>query len=393
MKKLLLAASFVGLLIGCSEPYTNQESAPVPSNVRSARKGVVPIPGQYIVVLKDEATFRGQDTKMKSKALGLLKKSGADESSLEYIYADALQGFSVKLNQGQLKKLADDAAVAYIEEDFVVTVEQSSDGKGGGVGTTAQPAQTTPWGITKVGGAGNGAGKTAWIIDTGIDLDHPDLLVDATRGFSAFTSGKDRTFDDGNGHGTHVAGTVAALNNTIGVVGVAAGAKVVPVKVLNSSGSGSNSGVIAGVNHVKAKAKAGDAANMSLGGGVSTALDNAVISAAAAGIKFAVAAGNSSASATTSSPARANHPNILTISAHNSSDVFASFSNYGNPPIEFCAPGVSINSTWKGGVYNIISGTSMATPHVCGILLLGPVNSRGAVTGDRDGTPDILATR
>jgi subtilisin family serine protease len=390
MKKSLLAASLIGLLIGCSEPYTQQESAPVPSNVRSARQGVAPIAGQYVVVLKEDAALRGLGAQMKGKALGLLKKNGADEASLGFVYASAIQGFSAKLNPAQLRALAEDDAIAYIEEDFEVTLVQK--GKPGG-GGGSQPAQTTPWGISKVGGAGDGTGKTAWIIDTGIDLDHPDLNVDAARGFTAFTSGKDNTPDDGNGHGTHVAGTVAALNNTIGVIGVAAGARVVPVKVLSSSGSGSNSGVIAGVDYVKANASIGDVANMSLGGGVSTALDNAVISAATAGIKFAIAAGNSSADANTSSPARANHPNIYTVSAHNSSDVFASFSNYGNPPIEFCAPGVSIASTWKSGGYNTISGTSMAAPHVCGILLLGSVKSRGQVSGDKDTTPDQLASR
>ena len=298
--------------------------------------------------------------------------------------------FEARLNPAQLRALAEDGAIAYIEEDYEVTIVQKGGKPGGG---SNQPAQSTPWGITKVGGVGDGTGKTAWIIDTGIDLDHPDLRVDAARGISVFTSGRDTTPDDSNGHGTHVAGTVAALNNGIGVVGVAAGATVVPVKVLSSSGSGSNSGVIAGVDYVAANAKSGDVANMSLGGGVSTALDNAVLSAAGKGVKFAIAAGNSSADANTSSPARVNHANVFTVSAHNSSDVFASFSNFGNPPIDYCAPGVSIPSTWKDGGYNTISGTSMAAPHVCGILLLGPVRTRGSVTGDPDGSPDALAAR
>ncbi|GAB3176826.1 S8 family serine peptidase [Telluribacter humicola] len=111
------------------------------------------------------------------------------------------------------------------------------------------------------------------------------------------------------------------------------------------------------------------------------------------GIKFAIAAGNSSADANTASPARVNHTNVYTVSAHNSADAFASFSNFGNPPIDYCAPGVSILSTWKGGGYNTISGTSMAAPHVCGILLLGSVQTRGSVNGDPDGKPDPLATR
>lgn len=393
MKKSLLLAGIVGLLIGCSEPYNNQEPAPETNVLRSARRGANVIPDQFVVVLKEEGALKGLGAQMKGKALGLLKKHGADGASLDHVYSNALQGFSARLNPAQLRSLSNDDAIAYIEEDFEITIEQKGKGKPGGGTPPPQPTQSTPWGITRIGGAGIGTGKTAWIIDTGIDLDHPDLNVDATRGFSAFSSGKDRTADDGNGHGTHVAGTVAALNNSIGVVGVAAGATVVPVKVLSSSGSGSNSGVIAGVDYVAANAQAGDVANMSLGGGISSALDAAVLSAANAGVKFAIAAGNSSADANSSSPARVNHPNVYTVSAHTIQDVFASFSNFGNPPIDYCAPGVSVSSTWINGGYNTISGTSMAAPHVCGILLLGNIRSRGLVSGDRDTTPDQLASR
>ncbi|NNE46402.1 MAG: S8 family serine peptidase, partial [Rhodothermales bacterium] len=160
---------------------------------------------------------------------------------------------------------------------------------------------------------------------------------------------------------------------------------------LSSRGSGSTSGVIAGVNHVAANGSVGDVANMSLGGGVSTALDDAV-AAAAGGVRFVLAAGNESDNANNHSPARVNGNGIYTISAIDSADRFAWFSNYGNPPVDYAAPGVSIESTWKNGGYNTISGTSMAAPHVAGILLLpGGISVDGTVNGDRDSTADEIA--
>ncbi|MCK5102731.1 MAG: S8 family serine peptidase, partial [Cyclobacteriaceae bacterium] len=226
-----------------------------------------------------------------------------------------------------------------------------------------------------------------------IDLDHVDLNVDASRGFNAFASGRDgKSLDDGHGHGTHVAGTIAAIDNEVGVVGVAAGATVIPVKVLNSRGSGSYSGVIAGIDYVGANGEPGDVANMSLGGPASQALDEAVKDASERGINFCLAAGNDSDDANNYSPARANGSNIFTISAMDANDNWASFSNYANPPVDYCAPGVSIKSTWKGGGYNTISGTSMATPHAAGVLLLGEANIVDIVkvNGDPDGNPDPI---
>ena len=165
---------------------------------------------------------------------------------------------------------------------------------------------------------------------------------------------------------------------------------MVAVRVLDRSGSGSNSGVIAGVDYVAANGSPGDVANMSLGGGISQALDDSVIAAAATGVRFALAAGNESNSATTHSPARANGPNVYTVSAFRAGDIWATFSNFGNPPIDYAEPGQSINSTWIGSGYNTISGTSMATPHLAGLLLIGPINNGGTVSGDPDGNPDVI---
>ncbi|MEZ5070263.1 MAG: S8 family serine peptidase [Bacteroidales bacterium] len=166
--------------------------------------------------------------------------------------------------------------------------------------------------------------------------------------------------DDDNGHGTHCAGIVAAIDNEIGVVGVAAGANLAAVKVLNKRGSGTMTDIIAGVDYVAANACTGDAANMSLGGGVYEPLDLAVQNLGASGVFVSLAAGNESDDANFHSPARANGPNLYTVSAMDVNDNFASFSNFGNPPVDFCAPGVSILSTYKSGGYATLSGTSMA---------------------------------
>jgi subtilisin family serine protease len=169
----------------------------------------------------------------------------------------------------------------------------------------------------------------------------------------------------------------------------------VAVKVLDSRGSGSYSGVIAGVDYVASVASAGDVANMSLGGPPSQALDDAVINAAAKGILFALAAGNNSNHSGNYSPSRVNAQGVYTVSAMDAANVFASFSNYGNPPVDFCAPGVAVKSTWKDGGYNTISGTSMASPHVAGVLLVtgGNPASDGFVTGDPDLVPDAVIHR
>ncbi len=352
------------------------------------------IDGQYIVVFKGDgnlridanATYAQRVELARQTGQNILSDNGVQNVTIEQAYGKAILGVTTKLSLDEAAKLRNDPRVAYVEQDRVVSL-----GKPGG-GGSAQPTQALPVGITRVGGGSTASSATAWIIDTGVDLDHPDLKVDVARSRTFFTSGRDAgSADDGNGHGSHVAGTIAAINNSIGVVGVAPGTTVVAVKVLDSRGSGAYSTVIAGVDYVAANGKNGDVANMSLGGPISKALDDAILSAAGKGIKFALAAGNDSQDANNTSPAHINHTNVYTVSAVDANDKFAYFSNFGNPPVDFAAPGVSIQSTWKDGGYNTISGTSMASPHVAGLLLLGAVRGDGFATSDPDGNPDPIA--
>lgn len=343
------------------------------------------IKDSYVCVFKKGAVGRGNE---QSEAAAAAKSAGG---SVTQVYTAALKGFAARLPDQAVARLrASNPKIDYCEQDQVVTTTrigaQAKPASGGNVST--QTPQETPWGVARVGG-GLLAGPfaSAWVIDTGIDATHPDLNVDTSRSRSFLNTS---SFLDENGHGTHVAGTIAAKNNSIGVVGVAPGAPVVAVRVLDRRGSGSISGVIAGVDYVAKTAGFGDVANMSLGGGQSTALDTAVKNAAAVGISFTIAAGNSSDLASNYSPARVNGVNVFTVSAFGAGDLFAGFSNYGNPPVDFAEPGVSIKSTWLGGSYNTISGTSMAAPHLAGLLLLGEVMPGGQVNGDRDVTPDVI---
>lgn len=401
LKTLGVAVLTAAFLFSCNQ---DSNQTPVDNNTSTeaiSEPGV--IPGQYIVVFNTDVT--GNDAKamsnysksqqlVKSKAAQMIQDAGINAEILS-VYSKTINGALLKMDAKQADMLSKRKEVSYIEKDRLVilappcgTPTNPCSGGGGGTGS----GQQKPYGITRVnGGATYNGTHVAWIIDTGIDLDHEDLNVDASRGFNAFTSGRDaKSLDDGNGHGTHVSGTIAAIDNGVGVVGVAAGATVIPVKVLDSRGSGSYSGVISGVDYVAANGSAGDVANMSLGGPVSDALDQAVKDAAATGVKFALAAGNETDDANNHSPARANGPNIYTISAMDSNDIFAYFSNFGNPPVDYCAPGVNILSCWKDGGYNTISGTSMASPHAAGVLLWGNPSSDGTVIDDPDGTDDPI---
>jgi len=402
MKKLsIFKSALFGVLavaiIGCQSNAVEDISQEVESVTYNKSE---PIPGSYIIVYNN-ATGRmsnlakvtskvGYETQLKGLKTGFINEFETiklKDENITAVYGYALKGFTANLSIDQVEALKKDPRVKSIEQNLTVSISpyKGKPNKGGG-DETPDP-QVTPYGTTRVGGGTQASSNTAWIIDSGIDLDHPDLNVDVARSASFLSRGD---ANDQNGHGTHVAGTIAAIDNNIGSVGVAPGTTVVAVRVLDRRGSGSYSGVIAGVDYVASNGVSGDVANMSLGGGASSALDNAVIAATANGVKFVLAAGNESDHANNHSPARANGPNVYTISAMDSNDDWAYFSNYGNPPVDYCAPGVAIFSTWKGGGYNTISGTSMAAPHAAGVLLLGNASGNDTVNGDPDGNADVI---
>ncbi|MDT8438975.1 MAG: S8 family serine peptidase [Wenzhouxiangellaceae bacterium] len=317
-----------------------------------------------------------------------------------HAYGKVFSGFAARIPEGRLNALRNDPLVESVQIDQPIWAFQSCKNPrkpcdepppddGGGGGDTGGSSQVIPWGISRIGAdinTNSGAGVDVYIIDSGIDSDHPDLNV-ATGFASENCKGKtcNVAWDDDDGHGTHVAGTVAALDNNIQVVGVAPGATLHAVKVLNNRGSGSFSGIIAGIDWVAGQVAASGrpaVANMSLGGsgsktgscnnGQFSGSDNfhrALCAASAAGVVFVVAAGNSGADAATAVPA-AFDDTVITVSATSEGDNWPSWSNWGVPPVAIAAPGVNILSSWNNGSTNTISGTSMASPHAAGAAAL-----------------------
>ena len=374
----LALLSIVGVMLGSQSVLASPPQDLLPD---SARQNLEEANQSYIFVYKPDLPT----DRVASLSRILVNQAGG---SLRHVFSTAIKGFSANVSAQGAASLAANPNIAYFEPNGVAWTLAKPSWAGGG---DKEPPQETPWGVSRVGGPVDGAGKHAWIIDTGIDLDHPDLNVGGGANF--VTRGKDSA-NDGHGHGTHVAGTVGAIDNTIDVVGVAASATVHPVRVLDNSGSGTIDGVVAGVDWVARNASPGDCANMSLGAsGHFQSLHDAVSNAASQqGIYFAIAAGNSSDDASNYEPAHVEGINVFTESAIDSTDTFAWFSNFGNPPVDFAAPGVSVLSTKKGGGTTTMSGTSMAAPHVCGLLLFSaPPASDGTAIDDPDGDPDPIA--
>ncbi len=412
----LTMAIFLGLypVLGAGQ---EGGAAPNPNRVVPLHP-VGAIPGQYIVVF-DEGV-----TDPRGLAEALARRHGF---TLRHSYAHALKGFAARMPAPVVQALAEDPDVAFVEPDLYARIG----------------AQTIPTGIYRsaadlnaianIDGNDDRIDVDIAIIDTGIDLDHPDLNVYRAVNCNSVAqcSSKRKAGDDDNGHGSHVAGTAAALDNGIGVVGVAPGARLWAVKVLNAIGSGSFSDVIRGIDYVKANAGEIEVANMSLGGqGSSGALELAIQNSVAAGVVYVVSAGNrlrdvygsDGVFGTGDEMIPAAYAEAMTVSAmadfdgqpggladqivtfsnctHSGDDVFACFSNFsksvapGNPvtssgaAIDVAGPGVKIYSTWRDGGYNTISGTSMAAPHVTGAVAL-----EIAANGRASNASDVWAIR
>jgi len=322
------------------------------------------IEGQYIVVFNPDrlpvqagqAREKGLAIAAENAAVDLAARHGGD---VDKVFRHALQGFSVKASEQQIARMLKDPRVAYIEEDAAVSVSATQSGATWGLDRVDQRA--LPLNGSYVYDY-TGSGVRAYIIDTGILTSHTDFGGRASAGYTAINDG--RGSSDCNGHGTHVAGTVGGAT-----WGVAKSARLVAVRVLDCAGSGSNSGVIAGIDWVRNNHVKPAVANMSLGGGASSAVDTAVNNLNNAGVTVVVAAGNDNANACNYSPARAS--GAYTVGSTASNDYRSSFSNYGSC-LNIFAPGSSIRSAWHTSTTatNTISGTLMASPHVAGAAAL-----------------------
>lgn len=334
-----------------------------------------PVPGEYNVVFDKsglERLAKGNGQPLKEVTRDVANSLATKHRvSVQEVWAHALQGMAIKANEAQAIALANNPNVAFVEENGKVTADYTQTGATWGLDRIDQRNQP----LDTMYNYGNTATNvTAYVIDTGVLTSHVDFGGRASIGYDALGG----SGQDCNGHGTHVAGTVGGS-----AYGVAKGVRLKAVRVLDCTGSGTNTSVISGINWVTANKALPAVANMSLGGGYSSALNTAVANSIAAGVTYVVAAGNSNANACSGSPSST--PAAITVGATTSTDARASYSNYGSC-LDIFAPGSSIKSDWYSSTTatNTISGTSMATPHVVGAAAL-------YLAANPTATPDAVA--
>ncbi|MDX2524946.1 S8 family peptidase [Streptomyces europaeiscabiei] len=365
------------------------QAAPAEGRVLAAGSPTA-VKDSYVVTLK-----KGTGLKAASSAgRDLVEEYGG---TVKRTFRSALNGYSAELSATEAGRLAADPAIASVEQDQVFTADATQSGAPWGLDRSDQASLPLSGTYTYPDTAGSGV--TAYVIDTGVRISHSQFGGRAVNGYDAVDG--DSVAQDGNGHGTHVASTIAGST-----YGIAKQARIVAVRVLNNAGSGTTAGVVAGIDWVTANHSGPSVANLSLGGGASTAIDTAVRNSISSGVTYAVAAGNSSANASSYSPARVTE--AITVGATTSTDARASYSNYGSV-LDIFAPGSSITAGWytSDTATNTISGTSMATPHVAGaaaVYLAGHPSATpaqvasaltagavtGKVTGPGTGSPNRL---
>ena len=370
----------------CSEPIGNGPAAAPEAGealLSAGGNGGGPIRDEYIVVFNDDV----------DDVPGLTQRLAAQHgAAVRFTYTAAIKGFAATVPAAAAEAIARNPNVAYVEQDQEMTVDATQSGATWGIDRIDQRSRPLSGTYTYTSTAST---VYAYIIDTGIYTAHTQFGGRASNVYDALGGNG----QDCNGHGTHVAGTIGAST-----YGIAKSVRLRGVRVLNCSGSGSTSGIIAAVDWVRLNRTNPAVANMSLGGGYSSALNTAVTNLHNSGVFVAVAAGNSNANACNYSPASA--ANVVSVASSTSSDAKSSFSNYGSC-VELYAPGSSITSTWLNGGTNTISGTSMASPHVAGVAALYKGNygnassstirswiltnaSASKITGNPSGTPNLL---